>query len=80
MAVNSMYTKVSEEMRKTDDMKGVIQICSVCRQIIDEKKALAQLETYAKEYSGVQFSHGLCLKCFRLEIAKIEKYAVEKPF
>lgn len=71
---------VFEEMRKTDDMKGVIHICSVCHQIIDEKKTLTQLEAYAKEYTGVEFSHGLCPKCFRLEMAKIEEYAVEKPF
>ena len=71
---------VIEEIRKTDDMKGVIHICSVCHQIIDEKEALNQLEAYAKEYTGVKFSHGLCPKCFRLEMAKIEEYAVEKPF
>jgi len=71
---------IIEEMCKTDDMKGVIHICSVCHQIIDVKKALTQLEAYAKEYTGVKFSHGLCPKCFRLEMAKIEEYAVEKPF
>jgi hypothetical protein len=71
---------VFEEMHNTDDMIGVIHICSVCHQIIDEKKALAQLEACAKEYTGVNFSHGLCPKCFRLEMAKIELYAVEKPF
>ena len=70
---------IFEEVRKIDDMNGVIHICSVCHQIIDEKKALVQLEAYAKEYSGVKFSHGLCPKCFRLEMAKIEEYAVEKP-
>lgn len=71
---------VFEEMCKTADMKGVIHICSVCHQIIDKKKALTQLQAYAKEYTGVEFSHGLCPKCFRLEMAKIEEYAVEKPF
>ena len=70
---------IFEEMGKTDDMNGVIHICSVCHQIIDEKKALVQLEAYAKEYSGVKFSHGLCPKCFRLEMAKIEEYAGTNP-
>lgn len=63
---------VFEDMRKTDDMNGVIRICCVCHKIIDEKEALTQLEAYAKEYTGVKFSHGLCPKCFSLEIAKIE--------
>jgi hypothetical protein len=70
---------VFENMRKTNDVNGVIRICCVCHKIIDEKKALAQLEASGKEYSGVKFSHGLCSKCFRLEMAKIEEYAVEKP-
>lgn len=61
-------------------MKGVIHICAVCHQIIDEKKALTQLKAYAKECTGVKFSHGLCPRCFRLEMAKREEYALEKPF
>ena len=74
----SQVLLIFEEMRKTDDMNGVIHICSVCHQIIDGKKTLVQLEAYAREYSGVKFSHGLCPKCFRLEMAKIEEYAGEK--
>ena len=83
MSANQLRRRIegdnSMTVNKTDDMKGVIHICSVCHQIIDEKKTLARLEAYAKEYTGVQFSHGLCLKCARLEMAKIEAYAVEKP-
>lgn len=61
------------------DKKDVILICSACHRIIDEKKTLAQIEAYAKIYTGIKFSHDLCPKCFKLEMAKIEPYVVGKP-
>jgi hypothetical protein len=70
---------VFQEMRQPGERKGVIQICSVCHRIINAKQTLAQLEAYAKEYSGVEFSHGLCPKCYQAEMAKVEAYAFGKP-
>ena len=42
-----------EKDAQTNDLKGVIQICSVCHQIIDEKKALVQLKAYYLAFGTV---------------------------
>lgn len=76
---NTQVLLVFEEMRQLDDRKGVIQVCCVCHRIINENNALAQLEGYAKECTGVEFSHGLCEQCYQVEMAKVKAYTVGKP-
>ena len=65
---------VFEEMRQLGDRKGVIQICCVCHRVINGSQALAQLELYAKDCTGVEFSHGLCPQCYQAEMAKVNAY------
>ena len=55
-------------------MKGLILICSVCHIIIDEKETTARIAAFTQENEGVQFSHGLCAKCFKTEMVKMESY------
>lgn len=71
--------EMNTTLKERAEIQGVILICSACHKIIDKKKTLTQIEAYAKEYTGIKFSHGLCAKCFKLEMAKIEEYAFEKP-
>ena len=65
---------VFEETPQPGDQKGVIKICSVCHRVINSEQAIAQLEVYAKECTGVEFSHGLCPYCFQAEMAKVNAY------
>lgn len=70
---------IFENMRPRNERKGLICICSVCHKVIDEQETLARIESYAKEYGGVEFSHGLCPKCLKSEMAKIEAFQLEEP-
>jgi|GEM_PF-2326546 len=70
---------IFETMRPKIERKGLICICSVCHEIIDERDTLTRIKAYAKEYGGVEFSHGLCPKCLKSEMAKVEKFPVEEP-
>ena len=60
------------EVNGLASIQCVIRVCYTCGQIIDKKKALSQIEAYAKKYPAVYFSHGLCRKCYKLEMAKME--------
>jgi len=44
-------------------LSGIIPICSVCKQIRNEKGYWQQVEQYIAERSTAQFSHALCQKC-----------------
>ena len=60
-----------------EDEYGVIYVCCVCHHVIDEKETLNRIEDYARKYAGIKFSHGLCPRCFKLEMAKMKTYKVE---
>ena len=65
-------------LKERAETQGVILVCSACHRIIDKEKTLAQIEAYAREFMGIKFSHGLCAKCFQLEMAKVERYGAGK--
>jgi hypothetical protein len=52
--------KLHEEIKT---LKGIIPICSYCKNIRDDEGSWEQLESYIDEHSDAQFSHGICPKC-----------------
>ena len=44
-------------------LHGILPICSSCKKIRDDKGSWNQLETYIREHSEAEFSHGLCPDC-----------------
>ena len=46
-------------------LRGIIPICSYCKQIRDDKGYWNQLEKFLTENSEAFFSHGICPKCLR---------------
>ena len=61
-----------EEIYRSADAQCVLRVCYIRGQIVERKKALSQIKAYAKKYPAVYFSHGLCRKCFELELARID--------
>ncbi len=44
-------------------LKGLMPICSSCKRIRDDKGYWNQIESYIREHSEAEFSHGLCPEC-----------------
>ena len=44
-------------------LRGIIPICSSCKNIRDDKGYWQQVEVYIRDRSEAQFSHGLCPEC-----------------
>ncbi len=44
-------------------LRGLIPICSKCKDIRDDKGAWEKIEVYVQQYSEALFSHGICPKC-----------------
>lgn len=55
------------ELRKTQDqlktLRGILPICSHCKNIRNDKGAWLQLEEYIAINSEAEFSHGICPSC-----------------
>ena len=49
--------------REVRNLKGILPICSFCKNIRDPKGVWHPLETYISKRSQAEFSHGLCPGC-----------------
>lgn len=44
-------------------LKGILPICSYCKKIRDDKGYWNQIESYIRNHSEAEFSHGICQEC-----------------
>ncbi|MBT4522549.1 MAG: hypothetical protein HOC23_21340 [Halieaceae bacterium] len=44
-------------------LKGILPICSYCKNIRDDEGSWEQMEAYISSHSDTQFSHGICPDC-----------------
>lgn len=60
-----LIAELQEALAKVKTLRGLIPICSSCKKVRDDQGYWTQLETYLKQHSDAEFSHGLCLECMR---------------
>jgi hypothetical protein len=67
--------KIIEKLQKSLDeiktLRGILPICSFCKNIRNDDGYYEQIESYIHKHSGVDFSHTICPKC-------MEKYYPEE--
>jgi hypothetical protein len=61
---------VIEDISEIAELRRLIPICSICKKVRDEKKSWFRLEAYFKDQWDVDFSHGYCPECYRIEMDK----------
>jgi len=59
-------SELQDALSEIKVLRGIIPICSSCKQIRDDKGGWNQIEAYIKEHSDAEFSHGLCPDCARI--------------
>ena len=47
-------------------LQGLLPICSWCKSIRDDKGYWNRLESYIRDHSSAEFSHGICPSCSKL--------------
>lgn len=60
---NHLVQDLQEALSKVRLLNGLLPICSSCKKIRDDKGYWNQLESYIREHSNADFSHGLCPEC-----------------
>jgi len=63
---------VIEDISEIAELYRIIPICSVCGKVRDDKESWMRVEAYFKNSWDVDFSHGYCPDCFKIEMDKIE--------
>jgi len=55
--------KLQAALKKIKTLRGIIPICAACKKIRDDKGYWNQIESYIKDHSDADFSHGICPEC-----------------
>ena len=64
---------VIEDISEIAELYRLIPICSVCGKVRD-KQSWMRVEAYFKNNWDVDFSHGLCPDCYKIEMDKLKSY------
>jgi hypothetical protein len=49
--------------KRIETLRGIVPICSYCKQIRDDKGYWNQIEAYIRDHSEAEFSHSICPQC-----------------
>ncbi|MFZ5797569.1 MAG: hypothetical protein C4563_11565 [Desulfobulbus sp.] len=58
-----LIAELREALDKVKLLSGFLPICASCKKIRDDKGYWTQIETYIRNHSEAEFSHGLCPEC-----------------
>ena len=68
-----LISELREAMSEVKTLSGLIPICASCKKIRDDKGYWNQIESYIKEHSGANFSHGICPDCVKKLYPELNK-------
>jgi GAF domain-containing protein len=58
-----LISELQESLAKVRTLSGLLPICASCKKIRDDKGYWNQIETYIKDRSQAEFTHGICPEC-----------------
>ena len=73
IATGCLVLLAIEDISEIAELRRLIPICSICKKIRDDKQSWSRVENYFKEHWDLDFSHGLCPDCYRIEMGKLKK-------
>jgi hypothetical protein len=60
-----LIAKLEKALAQVRTLSGLLPICASCKRIRDDKGTWNPVETYIRERTDTEFSHGLCPECVR---------------
>ncbi len=67
-----------EDISEIAELRRLIPICSVCKKVRDDTESWQRLESYFKDHWDVDFTHGLCPDCHKVELTKLKDRSKER--
>ena len=64
-AISQKNEELERAMNEVETLRGILPICSYCKDIRDDKGSWQQLEHYITDRSDAAFSHGICPGCLK---------------
>ena len=61
-----LISDLGKALSEVKTLSGLLPICSSCKKVRDDTGYWNQIESYIRDRSDVQFSHGICPDCARI--------------
>jgi hypothetical protein len=58
-----LILKLRDALSKVRTLSGMLPICASCKKIRNDKGYWEQIETYLRDHSEAEFTHGICPDC-----------------
>ena len=58
-----LIRELQDALSKVKKLSGFLPICASCKRIRDDKGYWNQIESYIRDHSDIDFSHGICPEC-----------------
>jgi PAS domain S-box-containing protein len=60
---DKLIAELQKALSEVKTLRGFLPICSNCKNIRDDKGYWNQIESYIRDHSDAEFSHGICPEC-----------------
>jgi PAS domain S-box-containing protein len=61
----SLFRELQKSVAEIKVLHGILPICANCKRIRTEQGSWEQIESYVRDHSNAEFSHGICPECAR---------------
>ncbi|MBU1244063.1 hypothetical protein KKD52_06805 [Myxococcota bacterium] len=65
-------------LKRMKYLEGILPVCASCKKIRDEQDHWHPIESYVRERSDVEFSHGICPECAEKLYPEFNPYEKEE--
>jgi phosphoserine phosphatase RsbU/P len=55
--------ELEETMAHVKRLQGLLPICAYCKKVRDDKNYWHEVESYFRQFTDIEFSHGICPPC-----------------
>ncbi len=62
---DAIIADLKDAMGKIKTLSGLLPICAACKKIRDDKGYWNQIESYIRNHSEAEFTHGICPDCIQ---------------
>jgi len=70
----ALIAELKEALEKVNTLSGMLPICAHCKKVRDDKGYWNQLESYIRNHSQAEFTHGICPECAREHFPDLSVY------
>jgi hypothetical protein len=63
LVLNQEHASLQATLSRLRRLQGLLPICAACKRIRDDAGYWREIESYVREHSDAEFSHGICPRC-----------------